>query len=179
MLVAVAGINMLAAFLLAPAVKEAMDGVPGALTLMLWMAALASPLVASLKGLLFAAIAWCTATLAGSPVPLRRGFLVGILGEAIIACSAVFTGMVIRVRGAVHSPADLVVPQGLDLFMEIGGGVPLILVEHTGIFYILWAAAAYLGLRKLCQMGRWPAVATVGGYWLVLVAMGIIRQASL
>lgn len=179
LLVSVAGVNLLAAVLLSPSVKEAMDGVPGALTLMLWVAALASPLVASFKALLFAVIAWSMATLAESPLAPRQVFLVGMLGEAVIACNAVFTGMVLRIRGEVHSPADLIVPQGIDLFVEIGAGLPRILVDHSGIFYILWAAVAYLGLRGVGRMGKWTSAATVCAYWFLLLAAGLIRQTSL
>ena len=159
------------AFALQPAVAEAARS-------WLWLAAVAAPALALLKAAMLSALVWAVVILVGREIRFRVLLSANVYGQAILVLSGLFTALVLRARGAaaVQSPADLLVPQGIDVFLDASQS-PIVasLAQQTTVFHILWLAFMVWVLPRTTSLSRGASVGVALSLMVVGLVVALIR----
>ncbi len=176
-------LNVAATFALVPAFDAALAQQPAgtrhAIEVWLWAAALGSPLLLVLKGLVFAGIVWAIAVLVGEGARLRPIMSTFLYGEGILATAAVYVALRLHLRGLerITSPASLRVPTGLDAVLRPDSPAVLALVQTLTVFHLAWFAFMVVMLRRVAGCSRASAFLGAGAAWAALILVAVLRTA--
>lgn len=143
---------------------------------LLWIEAVASPVVVVVKGLAVAVTIWAVLTLFGEMTEFRVCLLAAWRAEVVVVLWSGVEGVQTLLRGT-GSPADLIVPLGLDLFWT-PGSARLALVSHTvNIFFVGWLLMLWATIVR--SSGARPRdaslVAALGTATAVVLGMQLVR----
>ncbi|MHB1265383.1 MAG: hypothetical protein ACYC1S_13355 [Gemmatimonadaceae bacterium] len=170
--------NVVATLLLLPTVRAlSLPGGPsssGMLMASLWGAALFSPLVALLKTAAFSLIIWASLSLWGLNVGLWDAFRPVLAGEIILALKGPWAALVLLVRGG-SSIADLVVPSGINAFVDVPAGLPTLLAEQAGLFHVVWVMLIAVLLSRRVPAPRPALGLALAACWLAALGGALIR----
>jgi hypothetical protein len=176
----VAFVSLAAAFAIRPMAISAFRDATGALSTFLfalWLSGFLSPIVALLQAAALAAIGWATLAIASAPPRFSRLFTLFLAGQAILALSGLWIAAVLWARGAAHltQPADLAVPQGLDIFFSPTSPVLLAIAQTASIVHVAWFLFLVVGLPRATGISRRAALAVGIAAWDSLVAAAAVR----
>lgn len=143
----------------------------------IWVAALLAPIGALVRSALFGLLGYALAQLAGGSA--RYGQTVGALmvGEVAFTAGGLFTVLILALRGvaSITSPADLMVRQGLDLFVDVSGGPLLAVAQTITLPHVIWFVVAVVALTSIAKFATWAAIATCVLAWLGMVGQAWLR----
>ena len=177
----VAVINLATALAMRPAFHHAFARQPEqlarAVEVTVWLVAVAYPIVALAKAVVLAAMAWAVAALAGAFARLRTLVSLLLYGELVLLGSAVFTAVVVHVRGldTLRAPGDLLVSQGVDMFVDLRSPVGMAILQHTSVFYVAWFLFLCVALPGVTGVSRAVAIVTALALWASLLLFGVVR----
>lgn len=170
-------INVAAARSLQPAVATAFasTGQDSADTtrVLLWVAAFLSPFLAFLKSTLLAALAWALVTLFDGEAKFRVLLSANVYGQEILALPGLVTALILRARGldAITSPRDLVVPQGMDAFLDFSSSPVLtVAAQQTTVYHGMWLCFMIWLLPRVTRLTRSGSILVI----ITLVLAGFV-----
>jgi len=176
----VALVSLAAALAIRPLAISAFGDATGALRTFLfalWLSGFLSPIVALVQAAALSAIGWATLAMASAPPRFSRLFTLFLGGQAILALSGLWIAAVLWVRGGAHltQPADLAVPQGLDIFFSPTSPVLLAIAQTASVVHVAWFLFLVVGLPRATGMSRRAALAVGIAAWDSLVAAAAVR----
>jgi hypothetical protein len=179
-LAAITVIGLLIAWFMQPYLHAALagrDATQSFATKGIWLTALLAPLGALVRSALFGLLGYALAQLAGGSA--RYGRTVGALmvGEVAFTAGGLFTILILALRGvaSITSPDDLMVRQGLDLFVDVSGGPLLAVAQTITLPHVIWFVVAVAALTSIARFATWAAIATCVLAWLGMVAQAWLR----
>jgi hypothetical protein len=147
-----------------------------ALGSLLWVGIAIGPLIVAVKGAIFAAIVWAVLELQLEDVSYRSCLAAVWAGELAIAGGALWQGLVGLLRQP-GSAEDLIVPVGLDLFLEPTSAAAALLARSVNVCLLAWIAIVLFRLT-----GRFGARSARAAFLAVVVgaaAMACVPLLSL
>ena len=179
-LTAIAVINVVSAWLIRPFANAALADDSSAaqgVAFAFWLSGALSPLVALVQALLLGAAAWAMLTLGGTLVRFGRLLTVLLAGQVLLSLDNLFIAAVLLVRGiaAVTKPADLWVPQGLDIFFSVGSPVAQAIAGNVTLFHVAWFAFLVAALPHTIGVSRRAAIAVGIATWDGMLAVAVAR----
>ena len=139
---------------------------------LMWMLALAAPLIQLLKAGLFAALAWAVLVLANSSRRIRPIFSVLLYGEAILAAQGVLLALFLHYTtgGSVASPDELQVSLGLAAFVPASRPVLHAVAQGFSVVHLLWFTFLVMALGRCDGPARRPSLALACFFWGVTLS---------
>jgi len=171
-------LSLASAYALLPFVAVATSGEQAAFAeVLIWLGALAGPVLNGIKALLFAALAWAILVLTNTDRPFRRIFSLLLYGEAILAAHGIATAVLLRFTsdGATASPQDLQAGLGLGALVPPTRPVLAAAAQGVTLLHAAWFAFLFKGFRRVVDLGRWSAAGLAALLWFILVALGMAR----
>ena len=179
-LTAIAVVNVVSAWLIRPFVAAALAHDASAargVAFALWLSGALSPLVAVVQALLLGAVAWALLTLGGAFVRFRQLLTVLLAGQVLLSLDSLFIAAVLLVRGsaAITTPADLWVPQGLDIFIAVESPMAQAIAGNVTLFHGAWLAFLIATLPRATGVSRRAAAAVGIAVWDGMLAVAVAR----
>lgn len=166
------------AFALRPFVVAAMPGEQaGYAEILVWLGAVAGPVLNGLKALAFAAFAWAVLVLTNTDRPVRPIFSLLLYGEALLAAQGILMAIFLRFTtdGVAPSPEDLQTGFGLAALVPATRPVLAAVAQNLTLLHVAWFAFLCTGFRRVVELGWWSSAGLAAFYWGALVAMGLAR----
>lgn len=144
---------------------------------LVWLWAVAGPLLNGLKALLFAASAWGILVLANADRPVRAIFSVLLYGEAILAAQGIVIALFLRLAsdGPAPSPQDLQAGFGLAALVPATRPALAAAAQNVTLLHAAWFFFLYTGFRRVVDLGPWSAAGLAALFWCILVGLGTAR----
>ncbi len=164
-----------------PLLLGALEGQPPAaaatMELVLWLAAIAAPLIMLAKASLLAALGWAVMVLANAAPRVRTLFSVLLYGEAILMFQGVAVAVVVHLvtGGSVQSADDLQIPIGLAALVSPATPVLWAAAQSATVFHLAWAVFVAAALRRCVGFGGAASIALAAFFWGAVVAISAAR----
>lgn len=144
---------------------------------LVWLGAVAVPLLNGLKALLFAAFAWGILVLANVDRSIRSIFSVLLYGEAILAAQGIVIALFLRLAsdGSAPSPRDLETSFGLAALVPATRPALAAAAQNVTLLHTAWFAFLCTGFRRVVDLSPWSAAGLAALFWFILVGMGAAR----
>ncbi|HSG09746.1 MAG TPA: hypothetical protein VLA36_15395 [Longimicrobiales bacterium] len=147
---------------------------------LVWLLALAAPLGAALKGLLFAAMAWALLVLFGG-CPAGRPLVSALFyGEAILAVQGLWvTGAALAWSLPAPGPGSaLPVPSGLDAWVGASSGPLLTVAQNVTPFHLAWVVFLTLAFTRQAAVSWRLGLGTAFLLWGLGTGLAILRTST-
>lgn len=181
-LVLMSAFSLTTGFAIQPFVDAAAAGEPGrALGIFFWIIAVLAPLLAGVKALILAVLAWSGLVVLGRDLRLRPLVSVFLYGEAILALHgvAITVGLTLRGVEAISSVEDLYIPMGLDALVSLEEPVLQAVTQGTTPFHLAWAVFVAVALVKVVGLSRRAALVAAVGAWALVLSLDAVRAVAL
>ena len=144
---------------------------------LMWLLALAAPLIQLLKAGVFAALGWAVLVLANSSRRIRPIFSVLLYGEAILAAQGVLLALFLHYTtgGSVASPDELQVSLGLAAFVPASQPFLYAVAQGLSVVHLLWFAFLVMALGRCDGPERRPSLALACFFWGVTLSLAAAR----
>lgn len=144
---------------------------------LVWINAVAGPLLQGIKALLFAALAWGLLVLTNADRPLRLIFSVLLYGEAILAAQGVVIALFLRFTSGEAMPTlqDLQAGFGLAALVPATSPALVAAAQNVTLLHAAWFAFLCTGFRRVVGLGRWSAAGLAALFWCILVGLAAAR----
>jgi hypothetical protein len=147
---------------------------PEALRAWIWVIAMASPVIAVLKGGVLALVAWALLVLIGAPSGFRPVLGALLYGEAILSLQGPALLLTLLVQGGAR-PGGVPVPTGLDILVDPGHPVLFSLARGVTPFHVAWVGFLALALAACAGTSRRRGLVVSAALWSMLVALAALR----
>jgi hypothetical protein len=147
---------------------------PEALRAWIWVIAMASPLIAVVKGGVLALVAWALLVLIGAPSAFRPVLGALLYGEAILSLQGPALLLTLLLQGGARA-GGVPVPTGLDVLVDPAHPVLLSLARGVTPFHLAWVAFLALALAACAGTSRARGLAVSGALWFMVVALAVLR----
>ena len=153
-LIAIAIVSLVTSWAIQPYVAQALTQqgavAQGAAQAAIWLSGVLSPFMALAKALAAAAVCWACAVFLGERLQPLKLISVFCVAEALFSLRDLALWGVLTSRGIeyIHSPADLMVAFGLNVFVRSPSPVSRIALESWDLFTVLWGFAIWWMLRR-------------------------------
>jgi hypothetical protein len=163
-----------------PLVRVAYAGRPellGTVEAGLWLMAGLSPLVALLKGAFMGGLAWSSMVLSGADVRFRSLVSTLLYAQLFLVMQGTWMTILLWAHGAdrIRSPADMLLPTGLDLLFPDPTTVIGAVAHDVTPFHLAWFVFCAVVIGKLARGSRWRGVLAALSLWALLVGFGVVR----
>ena len=157
------------------AIQGEQPGAAATMELMLWLAALAAPLIMLAKAALLTVLGWAVLVLANAAPRWKPIFSVLLYGEAILMFQGVAVAVLVHLTtgGNVTSAQDLQVPLGLSAWVTPATPVFWAVAQSVTVFHLGWAVFVAAASRRCFGLGSAASAALALFFWgavLVLTA---------
>lgn len=144
---------------------------------LVWLGAVAGPVLNGLKALAFTALAWAVLVLTSTDRSVRPIFSLLLYGEAILAAQGVVMAVFLRFTtdGAVASPQELQTGFGLAALVPATRPALAAAAQNLTLLHLAWFAFLCTGFRRVVELGPWSSTGLAATYWFVLVGLGLAR----
>jgi len=147
---------------------------PEALRALIWVIALASPVIAVVKGGVLALTAWALLVLIGAPSAFRPVLAALLYGEAILSFQGPALLLTLLVQGGVR-PGGAPVPTGLDVLVDPAHTVLFSLARGVTPIHLAWVGFLALALAACAGTSRRRGFVVSGALWSMVVALTALR----
>jgi len=147
---------------------------PEELRAWIWVIAVASPLIAAVKGGVLALVAWALLALLGTPSGIRPVFGALLYGEAILSLQGPALLMTLLLQGGPRS-GGVPVPTGLDVLVDPAHPVLLSLARGVTPFHLAWVGFLALALATCAGTSRARGLGVSAAVWSLVVALAALR----
>lgn len=147
---------------------------------LVWLLALAAPLGAALKGLLFASMAWAVLVLLGGRPTARPLISALFYGEAILAVQGLWvTGAALVWSLPAPGPGSaLPVPSGLDAWVGASSGTLLTVAQNVTPFHLAWVIFLTLAFTRQGAVSWKRGLGTAVLLWGLSTGLAILRTST-
>ncbi len=156
------------------------DQVPAAANIMeavMWVAALAAPVVILLKAGLLTAVGWAAAVVANARIAPRLLLSVLLYGEVILLFQGVAVALIAHFSpgGMPTSPTELQTPLSLGTFVSPARPALWAMAQQVSLFHAGWCSFLVVAIRR-CADFRWGgAVGLAIFFWGLLIGFSAFR----
>lgn len=143
----------------------------------LWLAALATPVLMSVKVFLLTALAWSVIILLDDEIQFRRVASVMAYGEIVLAFGGVCTAALLALTGGAGAGSAQAIASRLSLagLLRVSDPFLATTLSTVTLFHIPWLAYIAMMLPRLTHLGRWTTTAVGSVLAASIVTVGLIR----
>lgn len=147
---------------------------------LVWLLALAAPVGAALKGILFAAVAWAVLVLVGGRPRARALVSALFYGEAILAVQGLWvTGATLAWSLPAPGPGGaLPVPSGLDAWVGAESGAFLTVAQNVTPFHLAWIIFLTLAFTRQGAVSWRRGLGTAVLLWGMTTGLALLRTST-
>lgn len=159
------------------AIRSEQPGAAATMEMMLWLAALAAPLIMLVKAALLTVLGWAVLVLANAAPRLKLVFSVMLYGEAILMFQGVAVALLVHLTtgGNVTSAQDLQLPLGLSAWVTPATPVLWTVAQSVTVFHLAWAVFVAAALHRCIGLGRAASCALTLFFWGAVLALTAAR----
>ncbi len=156
------------------------DQVPAAANIMqavLWVTALAAPVVLLLKAGLLTAVGWAATVVANARIAPRLLLSVLLYAEVILLFQGVVTALIAHLSpgGMPSSPTDLQAPLSLGALVSPSRPVLWSMAQPLSIFHAGWFTFLVVAIRRCADSSWGGAVGLATFFWGLAIGFSALR----
>ena len=143
----------------------------------LWLMAGFSPLVSLAKGLVLGGVAWSCIVLSGAEVRFRSLVSTLLYAQVFLVLQGTWMTALLWMHGIdrLHTPADMLLPTGLDLFFPDSTTVMGAVAHGVTPFHLAWLLFSAVVIGRLAEGSKWRGGLAATSLWMLLVGLGVVR----
>lgn len=141
-----------------------------------WLGMCLSPILLLAKLAIEAVVLAIIAGMASGRASFRANFSLLVHLQPIILLQNIVSAIVLEFSGleSIHTLRDVAPSIGLDMFLPDKSNMMLVaLLGSFNPFAVMWVIYFYLGIRKMLSQKRPAALAIVGIYWALTLAIAV------